>query len=78
VQEFKNLNEVSELDDKKRYMIGYFDTKECREYETFRRVATNLKDDCTFIAGFGEVPFIIKKLPVLPDGLFSNRKCKFG
>lgn len=25
------------------------------EYNTFRRVASNLKDDCLFHAGFGDV-----------------------
>ena len=47
------------LDEKKRYLIGYFDTKESKEYETFRRVASNLKDDCTFYGGFGEVKRIV-------------------
>ena len=49
------MEELTKLDEKKRYLIGYFDTKECPEYETFRRVASNLKDDCQFLAGYGEV-----------------------
>lgn len=55
VVEYKSLEELNKLDEKKRYLIGYFDTKESKEYETFRRVASNLKDDCTFYGGFGEV-----------------------
>ena len=36
VIEYKNLEELTKLDEKKRYLIGYFDTKESKEYETFR------------------------------------------
>lgn len=32
---------------------GYFDNKNQPQYNTFRRVATNLKDDCQFHVGFG-------------------------
>ncbi|KMQ85593.1 thioredoxin domain-containing protein 4 [Lasius niger] len=34
-------------------IIGYFDRKDVPEYELFRKVATNLKDDCQFHVGFG-------------------------
>lgn len=34
---------------------GYFDRRDQPEYNMFRRVATNLKDDCQFHAGFGDV-----------------------
>ena len=40
---------------KKRYLIGFFENKEAKEYENFRKVAANLKDDCVFMAGFGTV-----------------------
>lgn len=36
-------------------IAGYFDRRDQAEYNIFRRVATNLKDDCQFHAGFGEV-----------------------
>jgi endoplasmic reticulum resident protein 44 len=36
VIEYKDLEELTKLDEKKRYLIGYFDTKESKEYETFR------------------------------------------
>lgn len=55
VIEFKDLNELNTLDGKKRYLIGYFEEKNSREYQHFRRAATILKDDCDFYAGFGEV-----------------------
>ena len=40
---------------KKRYIIGFFESKESTEYSNFRKVAANLKDDCVFMAGFGNV-----------------------
>eukprot|EP00096_Caligus_rogercresseyi_P002960 TRINITY_DN1538_c0_g1_i1.p1 TRINITY_DN1538_c0_g1~~TRINITY_DN1538_c0_g1_i1.p1 ORF type:complete len:407 (+),score=107.18 TRINITY_DN1538_c0_g1_i1:269-1489(+) len=55
VKEYKNLQELNGMDDAKRYLIGYFEKKDSKEYEHFRRVASNLKDDCEFHAGFGEV-----------------------
>jgi len=54
IKEFKDLNELQDMDDNKRYIIGYFELKESADYSVFRRVATNLKDDCVFFAGFGE------------------------
>lgn len=52
--EFHNLRDLEKLDAKKRIIIGYFDRRDMNEYNTFRRVATNLKDDCQFHVGFGE------------------------
>lgn len=53
IREFFDMRELDELDDKKRMIIGYFDRKDIPEYNLFRKVATNLKDDCQFHAGFG-------------------------
>ncbi|KAB0794661.1 hypothetical protein PPYR_11500 [Photinus pyralis] len=53
--EFKSLTDLVNLDKNKRIIIGYFDVKERVEYDTFRKVATNLKEDCQFHVGFGEV-----------------------
>ena len=55
VKEYQNLEELQEMDDTKRYLIGYFETKDSPEYNVFRKVASNLKDDCVVYAGFGEV-----------------------
>lgn len=55
INEFTSLEELTDMDDKKRYLIGYFEEKDTPDYENFRRVATNLKDECVFYAGFGEV-----------------------
>ncbi|KAL6430059.1 hypothetical protein ACFW04_007690 [Cataglyphis niger] len=63
IREFFDLKELNELDDKKRMIIGYFDRKDTPEYELFRKVATNLKDDCQFHVGFGTC---------------SNQSCEIG
>jgi len=55
VKEYLDLQELHEMDDKKRYLIGYFEQRESKQYSMFKRVASNLKDDCVFLAGFGEV-----------------------
>ncbi|CAG9761186.1 unnamed protein product [Ceutorhynchus assimilis] len=54
IKEFKQLNELSKLESNKRIIIGYFDRRDQPEYQMFRRVATNLKDDCQFHVGFEE------------------------
>ena len=46
IKEYQNLEELQEMDDTKRYLIGYFETKDSPEYTNFRKVASNLKDDC--------------------------------
>lgn len=54
IQEFHDLKDLEKLDNKKRIVVGYFDRRDQPEYNTFRRVATNLKDDCQFHVGFGD------------------------
>ncbi|KAM7348871.1 endoplasmic reticulum protein 44 isoform 1-T1 [Cochliomyia hominivorax] len=54
IKEFKSLRDLENLDSKKRIIIGYFDRRDQPEYDTFRKVATNLKDDCQFHVGFGD------------------------
>ncbi|XP_015171360.1 PREDICTED: endoplasmic reticulum resident protein 44 isoform X2 [Polistes dominula] len=54
IKEFYDLKELNNLDDKKRMIIGYFDNRDGLEYQMFRRVAANLKDDCQFHVGFGD------------------------
>lgn len=54
VHEFSNINELHKIDNKKRIVIGYFDRRDQEEYQTFRRSATSLKEDCQFYAGFGD------------------------
>lgn len=54
VKEFVSLKDLEQLDDKKRIVVGYFDRRDQPEYSVFRRVATNLKEDCKFYTGFGD------------------------
>lgn len=55
IKEFGHLRELEKLDTKKRIIVGYFDRRDMPEYDIFRRVATNLKEDCHFHVGFGDV-----------------------
>ncbi|XP_055533178.1 endoplasmic reticulum resident protein 44 [Wyeomyia smithii] len=55
IKEFHNLKDLEMLDTKKRILVGYFDRRDMPEYSTFRRVASHLKEDCVFHAGFGDV-----------------------
>ncbi|KAI4461030.1 endoplasmic reticulum resident protein 44 [Holotrichia oblita] len=54
IKEYNGLAELTTLDTNKRIIIGYFDNKEQAQYNVFRRVASNLKDDCLFYVGFGD------------------------
>ena len=54
IKEFVSLKDLETLDDKKRTIVGYFDRRDQPEYQVFRRVASNLKEDCQFHVGFGD------------------------
>lgn len=54
IKEFSHLKDLEKLDEKKRLIIGYYDRRDMAEYSVFRRVATNLKDNCQFHVGFGD------------------------
>ncbi|XP_055384855.1 endoplasmic reticulum resident protein 44 [Condylostylus longicornis] len=55
IKEFKSLKDLESLDAKKRCIVGYFDRIDQEEYKNFRKVAINLKEDCQFHVGFGDV-----------------------
>lgn len=55
VIEHNTLEELDELDTKKRHVIGYFDAKSGDNYRALARVAGLLRDDCVFHAAFGAV-----------------------
>lgn len=55
IKEFASMQDLNNLDEKKRVIVGYFEHRDLEEYKIFRRVATNLKEECKFHAGFGEV-----------------------
>lgn len=52
IKEFKDLNELRRLNTKKGMVIAQFSHKNAAEYQIYRRVAANLKEDCDFYAGF--------------------------
>ncbi|KAG7155096.1 Endoplasmic reticulum resident protein 44-like [Homarus americanus] len=51
----EELNEIQNIEETKRTVVGYFERQDVPEYEVFKKVALNLKDDCQFLAGFGDV-----------------------
>jgi len=53
--EFTDLQKLNELEDKKAHIIGYFERKEYAGHDNFRKAASMLKDECEFIAGYGDV-----------------------
>ncbi|XP_073984459.1 endoplasmic reticulum protein 44 isoform X2 [Rhodnius prolixus] len=79
IKEFKDVSELNNLDTKKRIIIGFFDKKDCPEYNTFRRAASNLKDDCQFHVGFGDTVRVMHPSgqPIVvfrPDVALSNER----
>ena len=77
IHEFSSLKDLEKLDSKKRIIIGYFDRRDMTEYSIFRRVATNLKEDCQFHVGFGDTVEAMHPpgLPIIvfrPDVAVSN------
>ncbi|XP_021476558.1 endoplasmic reticulum resident protein 44 [Oncorhynchus mykiss] len=55
IKEIHSLEEVNSADRDRRNIIGYFDQKDSENYHTFEKVANILRDDCVFLAAFGDV-----------------------
>ncbi|XP_029598982.1 endoplasmic reticulum resident protein 44-like [Salmo trutta] len=55
IKEIHSLEEVNTVDRDRRNIIGYFDQKDSENYHTFEKVANILRDDCVFLAAFGDV-----------------------
>ncbi|XP_042175205.1 endoplasmic reticulum resident protein 44 [Oncorhynchus tshawytscha] len=55
IKEIHSLEEVNIADRDRRNIIGYFDQKDSENYHTFEKVANILRDDCVFLAAFGDV-----------------------
>lgn len=64
VMKYNSLLSLEKLDNLKRHLIGYFKSNDSSEYVNFARVASVLKDDCQFHAGFGG----IKEFSVIKPG----------
>ena len=55
IEEFTSLDQVQNMNEKRRHLIGYFDSKESPDYENFVKVSRALKEDCVFHIGFDPV-----------------------
>ncbi|XP_064195917.1 endoplasmic reticulum resident protein 44 [Anguilla rostrata] len=55
VKEVQSLEEITTIDRSKRTIIGYFEQKDTENYHTFEKVANILRDDCVFLAAYGDV-----------------------
>ncbi|KAM9404646.1 endoplasmic reticulum resident protein 44 [Salvelinus alpinus] len=55
IKEIHSLEEGNTVDRDRRNIIGYFDQKDSENYHTFEKVANILRDDCVFLAAFGDV-----------------------
>lgn len=53
IKEFQQLDDLRKLDSKRRNLIGFFDHKDVLEYDIFKRVSANMRDDCELHVGFG-------------------------
>lgn len=54
VQRVEKLEDLKDLDSKKRHIIAYFESEANIEVKHFKQIAKSLKDDCLFHAGYGE------------------------
>ena len=55
IEELNSENQVQNMDQKKRHLIGYFDSKGSPDYENFLKVSRALKEDCTFHVGLDPI-----------------------
>ena len=45
------MNELNDLDDKKAYVLGYFEQKGTLDHQNFKKASLALKESCNFVAG---------------------------
>ena len=55
IEELNSLDQLQNMNEKRRHLVGYFDSKESPDYENFLKVARALKEDCVFHTGFDPV-----------------------
>jgi len=53
MSEFTTEEQLQGLENNKRHLIGYFESKEGAEFENFQKVSRSLKEDCSFHIGVG-------------------------
>lgn len=54
IKEIMQLDELKNLNTKKRSFVAYFDKRETHDYNLYRRVAANLREECDFYAVFDD------------------------
>ncbi|XP_022112151.1 endoplasmic reticulum resident protein 44-like isoform X2 [Acanthaster planci] len=54
INQMQTKEDVQKIDQSKRNIIAYFKAVNTNEYSVFRRVASALRDDCSFHVGIGE------------------------
>ncbi|XP_064646492.1 endoplasmic reticulum resident protein 44-like [Lineus longissimus] len=50
-----SLDQLDNIDNKKRNIIGYFASQDSENYKTYKKVASVLRDDCEFHSAIGPV-----------------------
>ena len=55
IEELNSLDQLQNMNEKRRHVIGYFDSKESPDYQNFVKVARALKEDCVFHTGLDPV-----------------------
>ncbi|XP_032577627.1 endoplasmic reticulum resident protein 44 [Drosophila sechellia] len=55
IKEFHSIDELKNVDVGYGIVIGYFTSKDHAEYDNYRRVASLLRNDCSFLVGFGDL-----------------------
>ncbi|XP_017119558.1 endoplasmic reticulum resident protein 44 [Drosophila elegans] len=55
IKEFHTIDELKNAEVGDGMVIGYFVSKDHVEYDSYRKVASVMRNDCRFMAGFGEL-----------------------
>ncbi|XP_016953794.1 endoplasmic reticulum resident protein 44 [Drosophila biarmipes] len=55
IKEFHSIDELKGAEVGHGIVIGYFISKDHVEYDTYRRVASLMRNDCRFLVGFGDL-----------------------
>nr|XP_039251818.1 endoplasmic reticulum resident protein 44-like isoform X1 [Styela clava] len=55
IHHFATEEEMDDFEARKRSIIGYFSSKDSKDYETFEKIAKSLKEDCDFFVAIGDV-----------------------
>lgn len=72
VKEIKQLSDLNDFQNSDKFTIGYFNSRNEFEYNTFRRVATNLKKYCQFYTIFNKTESHTHPLNQIKIVFYSN------